>query len=253
MRKIPISIVVTHTPQDRKRRKFLSDMEEDLGGVWKIRETVLSYKVLTDPLMEENQRNRCNRICAERGWRLPYHPDATHVLQLQDDLKVAKGFFRALEQIIEAVPNDIVSLMTLKSYQIGAYERGEYWVNGNGGLTGQAIIIPVGKILPMWDWIDEWLPDVKYYDMPISTWAMVHGEKIWITCPSIVEHLGASHSLIGHSNNRHVAGLFLPDVTHIDFRKMPEKIFNTGTMNHAAHYRSLLEQRREALRVAGVS
>jgi|SRR6187402_1766657 len=253
MRKLPISIVVTHTPQDPKRRKFLAEMEADLGGVAAIRERVLSYKVLTDPIGEENQRQRCNRICAERGWRLPPHPEATHVLQLQDDLKVAKGFFDALEQILEAVPDEIVSLMTLKGYQRDTFKRGEYWVHGGGGLTGQAILMPVMMILPMWDWIDEWLPDVRYYDMPISTWAMYHDEKIWITCPSLVEHLGASHSLIGHSNNRHVAGLFLPDVSHIDFREIPEKIYHTGKMNHATHYRNLVEKRREALRVAGVS
>lgn len=253
MTRLPISIFVTHIPEDAKRRRFLAAMEASLGGKEAIKERVLSYKVYTDTLEGKSQRHRHARPCAERAWRKEHHPDATHVLGLQDDIICAGGFFEALAQILEARPDDIVSLMTLRGLQKEVYEQGDAWMCGNGGLTGQAILIPRPQILAIWDWADLWLPDVTYSDMPISAWAMAHQRKLWFTVPSLVEHLGASDSLIGHSNNRHVAGLFFPDVSHVDFRQVPKTPASTGTMNFAGHYRKLIEDRREVLRVTGVS
>lgn len=247
MGKIPIDVVVTHTPQDRKRRKFLADMERQLGGVEAIEDRVLRYTVQTDYLEQESQRNRCNRPNAERAWRQPIHPHATHRIVIQDDVAFPVGFFDALEQVIEARPNNIISLMALKNIQKQTYESGRYWMAGGGALTGQAIIMPTEKIVPVWDWIDEYLPDMRWYDTPISIWAMMHGEQLWFTCPSLVEHVGATDSLIGHSNPCHVAALFLPDVTKINFHDVPDRVPSTGAMNLAGHWRRVVEEREEEL------
>ncbi len=132
---------------------------------------------------------------ARRAW-LKYHPDATHHLVLQDDLLLCEELLEGVEKALRYVPSgDFVSLFGTSKRVRDIHLKGQTsWIKAKD-FSGQAVIIPTEAIPKMVDWIDRCVrPDLDKDDVKMYMWMQRADRWCWITCPSLVEHIGAYKS-----------------------------------------------------------
>lgn len=167
---------------------------------------------------------------AQRAWRA-YDPKATHHLVIQDDLAVCKDLIAGAEKALAVAPRGVVSLFSGSGMIKDALERDVSWAVTPTVSWAQALTLPVDMIEP---WLDWCLVNVrqhyKYDDARLAMYCLEHDLRVWHTCPTLVEHLGAAESLIGGAASiggrpRHGVAFIGEDrsALEIDWKKGAEK------------------------------
>jgi len=169
--------------------------------------TIKKIKVFLDlhyglgkPMMRQN---------AERAWS-SYEEENTHILLLQDDLLLCKNFLEGLYKVVEANPGECICLCGRDQSIRSARNRGIHWSAVRFGSWGQANIMPVSMIKDFLEWCKRYTrPDYRHDDTILAYYLEYTQRRLWCTAPSLVEHLGATRSVIGASNKRKVATWFI--------------------------------------------
>lgn len=147
-------------------------------------------------------------------------PEATHHLVLQDDMQPCKGFLGLARGAVEARPDHPICLFTMRKITREAYERGDSWAVSNEGGWGGSVIHPASWTEPYLTW-DRGHVDPSYSssDRRLMWWTHeVEGHReVWHTAPSLLQHVGAGASLMGHSNRTRVASVYDEDPGPIDW------------------------------------
>lgn len=123
----------------------------------------------------------------------------SHLLILQDDLKLCRNFELAVDKIVEAVPGEMISLFYGKRKGFDPFFR---W-NLAEGPWGQAVIYPTHLIADLLEWVALNIHhQFNSYDARVALWCIAARRKCWVSMPSLVDHRGDMKSAMGHVGKR---------------------------------------------------
>lgn len=184
---------------------------------------------------------------AFRAWQ-DYDPLATHHIVLQDDVAVCRDFALSMEKAIDTIGLDKpVSPFCSYKAVLEAKEQGKAWVTGGNAIWGAALCLPIDLVKSFIEWgkrhNDKIMAD-PLFRMIDDDWLMLHllhlkRHKIWVTVPSLCEHLGAGKSLLKH-NNRTVAKWFIGRTVSglsVDWTQGVEKPVRAGSGPTMSYFR----------------
>jgi len=159
---------------------------------------------------------------AQRCWK-SCPDDATHMLILQDDVKVCRDFVAGAETVLSLRPQSPVAFYANHKVVERARQQGIPWAkiprsHGLGGVWGQAQCLPSSYIGPFLRWWDnkpegefEDFDNPKHDDWILGQFLKKNKKDVWATAPSLVQHMCPSDSLIGYSNKNKVARWYIGD------------------------------------------
>ena len=140
-----------------------------------------TYDVIVDKNLA-NAAHRCLTSATE---------DETHLLILQDDILPCQDLTLGAYRIIDALPNNIVTLFSNSEHVKEAYNSGLRYLEMKYFFMAQAFIIPVDIAKKAAAWMKENVKDSVYLDDErLATYCFYTNKKVYATAPSLVEHLG---------------------------------------------------------------
>jgi len=140
-------------------------------------------------------------------------PEASHVLLLQDDLTFCRNFETVARDVIASNPTEPLSLFShYGRHAQQATKAGHRWYRRKDAMWGQATVWPRALVEPLIAFGDRMFPAAFPHDDTRSAAFLLEARRpMWYTVPALVQHAGASRSIMGHSNKRRVAEFFLGD------------------------------------------
>lgn len=216
MTEVRIGVGIAHTDRDAKRRMWIREIEDRL--------------CFPAAVVKDLERNlwRTNKA-AIWAFANPKNRGTTHHLWLQDDMMPCPNFRSLLCGAVEARPDAVISLFTMRATAVAeAANRGVAWIETPDAAWGGTVVAPVDLWRDFLAWEHQNVrPDFKSADRRVSLWALARGIPIYVTVPSLLEHVGAADSLIGHSMTNRTAA-FLSDGSPVDWNTDAVKV--SGTM-----------------------
>lgn len=136
----------------------------------------------------------------------PYH------LILEDDVKLCQDFIEGVDLMCGLFPDHPISLFNMLNF--AALNRRAQQLDiaflGTNGATGQAQLWPTHVLKEFILWCDAHVPEhVPYEDTRLWLWLKQTNNKIYLTCPNLVEHLCPNDSTLGFKGNKRVSADFL--------------------------------------------
>lgn len=131
---------------------------------------------------------------------------ATHGLVLVDDMEPCPRFRELLLDAVEARPDGPVVIFTMREKAMtAAREKGLSWIRGRTGCWGGSVVLPRAMADDFLAWervnID---PGYPWDDTRINLYCLTFGVPIFITAPSLMQHVGDDRSTLG--NPRTIGG-----------------------------------------------
>lgn len=160
---------------------------------------------------------------ARKAWQTVMVGPGSHGLVLQEDMLPCPNFRVAVEGAIAARPNDILCLFTSRHETLvrPAREAGKSWAVAPDATWGGSVVLPKVMIPKFLAWERMYVsPDYRHDDGRLALWAMATGRKVWVTVPSLLEHVGATRSVQGYGggiNRNRVASWYAEDGAAIDW------------------------------------
>jgi len=190
-RDVRVSVAINLAPWDEKRVETVRLQREMLEGAPGIQSVSVVEAEEGTPIWDSV------REC----WRKGIGTGSTHHLVLADDVALCRGFPEGLRRALATVPDKPVCPFSVYKAIEEARERGESWVRLKGGMWGQAQILPTEYVGDFLDWERQHVhPDHPHDDTRVNLYATYALEDyVWVTVPSLVEHLGADESLLGNN------------------------------------------------------
>lgn len=193
MSQVVIALAIPHTSWAPGRKETLAKLKKQLGGLL---DGGNPYYLEHD---NRSPRREWSEFILRWGAKMALLPEGqgprprmTHFLQLQDDLEVAPFFWRALNAMIEARPNDVLCLQSAHQSGPEASAGGYHGYTTIDGLLGPAWVLPTEVLLEFLEWRDKAVLegglDAITEDTLMGTFCMVTGKPIWSPLPSIVDH-----------------------------------------------------------------
>ena len=209
--KYKLSVSVMCAPFDEFRRENVEQMIKDIG-VWEIQNMTCHFNIIQD------WHKRGVWETAKLAWMDSFGKGSTHHLVLQDDVKVCKNFIDTVYSLIKAKPNDPMCFYANRKVCEKAKEEDARWVSIPDGIWGQAVLLPVDMVQDflMWE-IEHIRPDFKHDDSRLAMYCVKKKTPVMCPMPSIVEHNGATRSVLGQSNKNKVARWFIGDNNSLDY------------------------------------
>jgi SAM-dependent methyltransferase len=227
-----LDIAVMHAPWDSVRRANVLRMARILApqGV--------RLRVVED-------KSRSGAWPTGRNAWLTSPPGTTHQLVLQDDVELCDNFVAQVLAVVEANPTSIISLYC----PVGAVRKASgHWLTIRGMTWGPALLMPVPKARTVMTWVRTFIPEdsTKSYDWRIAMFTRCEVEPLWVTSPSLVQHLNPQSSLMGHTSPIliRVASLYRQDPGPIDWSKGLDAPLDLGVAAKGSVERYLSEQGR---------
>ena len=172
----------------------------------------------------------------QRAWKM-VKGGATHHLILQDDALVCDNFIESAERAISYRPHDFVGFYANHQICTKASEKGDSWVNIEGGVWGQAQMLPVSEIGHFLSWCESHIDSsYKHDDDRLATYLSASKMRQYQTVPSLVNHGSPDTSTTNHSAThlkvRRVARVFTEkDALDIDWEQGLENPLYYGYPN----------------------
>lgn len=180
-----------------------------------------SYEIPNLNTISDDNRDGCWPT-VRRAWENGARSDATHHLVLTDDLKLAEGFWDALNTVVSMFPESPISLFSVKKLAPTIVEIGLHWCI-SWGVTGAANVLPVSMIDPFLEWNDDNIrDDCPHDDVRLTAFITAQGIGALTPLPCLVDH-GSLPSVLPNSpvsgKCHSPAAVFQDDVTGIDWSK----------------------------------
>lgn len=169
-------------------------------------ERVQSYDRLTAQLSEQgatwniwNERAP-NHVWSENMWARACRQSAPYCLFLQDDVKLAPNFWKAIHALVEARPNEVICLESVHQMIVPLAEEGVVGVTTPDGLIGPGYIVPTDVLGEFLDWRQRELapgllehlklPTTKLFgeDTLLGLFCAATGRNILMPVPSLIDH-----------------------------------------------------------------
>lgn len=192
-----LSIAIQHTPTRADRRMWVQAMTEQLRS---------ENPNIPVTVVEDTRLEGCwptYRRALEAAGNVSHH------LVLQDDLALCRDFIGAVEEVIRARPNHLISLYTNAESVYTARARGEAWVE-KAGASGPSVIWPGELIGEFLQWQDKHINrNFEWDTVRVSMWLIKTSKRAFATVPSLTQHLGSESSLLGLNGSHKVAAWFI--------------------------------------------
>lgn len=134
-------------------------------------------------------------------WQYGVDNDATHHCVIQGDVGLCTDFVPTLEKALQAVPDRIVMPFSPWSGFEKMIEHDVNWGRTTGRIWGAAVASPSSLAEAFMAWDDRfWDHEDTNYDFRLSCWNCLDYQKdIWLTQPSLCEHLAPDDSTLGNN------------------------------------------------------
>jgi hypothetical protein len=189
---IRVGLSISHTPWVPERVQSMARLLDELGlrvehsmGVWG------PLPELLEAVRLETERAP-NHVWSERMWRLALEEKVTHCAFLQDDVRVAPNFLRALYAMLEAVPHVVVGLEAVHPAGMSIARTGGRWYTTGDGLIGVGYVFPRPLLEQFLEWRASALKpgalEAITEDTLVDVWAVATGRRIWHPVPTLLDH-----------------------------------------------------------------
>jgi hypothetical protein len=249
---VKIALCISHTPWVPSRFESMArlrtglgitDEERRLGSIENAPFGLIPYREMTD--------RASNWVWSESMWQWGVDQDVDYCLFGQDDLLVAPNFWRVLDAMLIAMPDEVIALDTCHPSARTAARKGTRWVTTADGLVGLMYCWP-RKLLQ-----DDFMPwrrtGVRHpgvegmsEDTLQGIWALSRGRRIFHPVPTILDTDADIASTYG--NDRHlyprpsvnwkdgdVCGWSAEDLERPDFWN-PSSVVHLGRFYKQAHW-----------------
>lgn len=182
-----MKILVAHAAWIPERRESLKRLVAQLGEA---------------PMISASSGPEHASIWARRAWEWAAQQDE-HVLILNDDVLVHPEIRKICEAMIEAVPDECLSLHT--NFLAAAVEaaKGHHWVRAYM-YTGPAVILPPVRARSLVDWVHRmpwgFLSRMNEDNAAIH-WAWAEQRPFWAAVPAPVGHDTTVRSTLGYDEH----------------------------------------------------
>lgn len=123
---------------------------------------------------------------AERAWKSKFTKSVTHRLVLQDDVLLCDDFLTHVSEIINNVPDKLISLFNMQEDKLN--KIGVYFFANN--ISGCGIIMPIEHIKPCWEYIHSCQNYINKDDVMISRYFYHNNIQGITTIPPLIQHIG---------------------------------------------------------------
>ncbi len=215
-----ICLAISHTPWVKERVVTFERLKKQLlvTGI----EGHENYGLPTIPVTNylEMTDRAPNHEWSGRMWAwAAEQKEADYCLFLQDDVVVAPNFWRALDAMLEAIPDQIIALETAHPGGRIAWRRDEHWVSTCDGLIGVGYVFPRKRLIEFLEWrktaLQEGVLERITEDSLIDLWLMATGRFAYHPVPTIIDHDTEVPSTYGNDHHTHRR----PSVTWYDLEK----------------------------------
>lgn len=200
MTSVTLSVGIMHAAFDSQRAQMVSDLIGSLATSQEdLEQQVKAFAVVPD------RERRGPWWTARQAWRWHAKTGATHHLLLQDDVAVCKDFLSAVKAAAEAVPDSILTFFNTADFHTSkAMKRGDAWIV-LAEVWGQAILMPHDVLVDFLAWEAKHIrPKLRHDDTRVTLYAHTHDKPLYGSVPSLAQHIGEGHSLLGHDASRFV-------------------------------------------------
>lgn len=172
-----------------------------------------------------------NRVWPGKMWRWALSTNASHLLQLQDDVIVSPNFWAALRAMLEAQPDVLIGLHSNHPLAIAQFKAGRRWYRDRW-LTGPAYVFPTALLHEFVAWCDlnPQIVAETNEDSLVCKWCHVAGVDVWHPVPAITDHDLGVPSTYGNDAHHEWSMYRTPPVT---WRDMP----SLAALEDAAYWR----------------
>jgi hypothetical protein len=186
---IKISFAVTHVPGVPLRERTVARQRVLLGR----------FPVIKDP---DRHGVWPTTLTAYETALREGGEDTTHILILQDDMLPCDTFAENLQAAVAAKPDVAIVLFTQTKFTADATDMGATWLTTADRAWGGAVVLPVSWAKLFIDWAERCvIHQYKHDDSRLAAWVVWTGRApFWHTVPSLLDHVGAAESLLGHGN-----------------------------------------------------
>jgi hypothetical protein len=180
----------------------------------------------------EDNVGRGSANTAMRAWRAGAQSDATHVLVVEDDVVLAKGFCESLCRAVETHSAHLISPFWVRwqgkwvQHLLRAFDdaavRGVPWVEHNINLCGVAVVLPrtAAAEFPVWCEHEIAPAAERHDDLWLKLFALATGHHVSQMVPCIVDTDPQFESTMGFPPNKDIrAANFVDDAGPIDWAK----------------------------------
>jgi hypothetical protein len=178
-----IALGLPHTPWIPERVKSLAEMRATLDRSGAAEHVQLFHD------------KESNRVWPLKLWRWGVQTEATHLLQLQDDVIPYEHFWPCLRAMLDAVPDKIIGLESNHPLGPEMYRTGRRWYRTRAWLVGVGYCWPTDPVLQhglpnfiRWCDANPELVQANNEDSLVNLWAEKHGFDIWHPVPTIIDH-----------------------------------------------------------------
>lgn len=128
---------------------------------------------------------------------------ATHHLLLQDDALLCLDFMDGVRNALDNAPEHAVYFYCGRGECEEAQAKGLSWVSLPEVMSAVAVCIPTPWIAEFLAWDRDHAHEIeprwrKHDDWRLARFLKATGRRAWATVPSLVEHGGVNHSVMGH-------------------------------------------------------
>ncbi len=183
-----IEIAIVHAGWDERRKPGLARLLEQLGPGWQL---------------FASKEPEPSTTWARRAWEW-VASRSNPVAILNDDIDVCPDFARVVEAMVEAVPDQILSLHAQADDVARLAEVGHRWARAYQ-LTGPAYVLHPYHARELLDFWNEW-PELQYAknvneDNVASQWAFCNQRPMWLAIPAVVQHDVSVPSTLGYDHH----------------------------------------------------
>ena len=157
---------------------------------------------------------------------------------MQDDIELCEQFLKTVKKCIETYSEYPLGLYANRKICEEAKSQDIRWCQIPDGTWGQAIVLPQSMIAKFLKWEkNHILPNFKWDDSRLAMF--LADQKIPAMCPmpSLVEHIGASHSIVGQSNKNKVARWFVAKKDYLEYNWGQKDYLKSPSMLSKEYYK----------------
>ena len=223
-----LSIAIVHAPFSSWRRANVISIKRALNMRDHPEHSLI---IESDP-----GRSRSAWAVAAQAWRkcLVSSSGASHHLVMQDDVELCNNFLNGVERVVQAMPQEAISLYgNRKDFDVAKLEV-RHWIGYKDPCWGVAVILPAEVTRDWLAWNNKYIkPEYPHDDVRLAAFLLFNDKRMWCPAPSLVEHLGAGKSLLSHKTpivNRARWYIGSADPTAIDWvAALKNPIITSGT------------------------
>lgn len=161
-----------------------------------------------------------HRACRETLRLAELDPEVTHVCVLSDDMELSDNFAANVTGAVAAVPDKVISLFCMRKTLEDAAAKNKRWGVSHIGVYGGSSIWPVAWMKDYLIWEAKYVrEEYPYDDRRMGGWLVLHSKMpVWYTVPSLLQHLGANQSMMGHSNYTRISKTYKKDLPVLEWQ-----------------------------------